>query len=145
MNNTASAKLIAQTFNNDMTPLCTSVEGGAAPSTLKTQWGVEAGYYSKLTSGAQNILNGTTSSSDTDVIAMRAKYDRIVGKYSRSISEINDYMGRNPTPIGNSLGILLFGSLSNNDSNALLAIVIVSILSVASIGGYFLIRRKKQK
>ena len=140
-----TATLIAQTFNSDMTPLCTAVEGGSAPSTLVTQWGVEAGYYAKLTSATQNILNGTTSTSDTDVRAMQAKYDRIVGKYNRSISSINDYMGRNPAPIGNSLGVSLFGSLSNNDSNVLFAIIIVSVLSVASVGGYFLIRRKKQK
>ena len=141
-----TAKLIAQTFNDDMTPLCTAVEGGTDPSSLVTKWGVESGYYSKLSSATKNILNGTTSSSDVDVLAMRAKYDRIVGKYKGRVTGITDYMSRNPAAIGMGFGYMPL-ELLTSDANGtpMLVIIIVSIVSVTAVGGYFFLRKRRNE
>ncbi len=134
-----TAKLIAQTFNTDMTPLCTNVEGGSSPSTLVTKWSTESGYYSKLSSATKNILNGTTSSSDSDVLAMRAKYDRIVGKYSGTVDGITDYMGRNPSSLSGMRVKLMTG-----DENIVIVVVSsVALISVAALS-ILIIKNKKE-
>ena len=142
-----TAKLIAQTFNSDMTPLCEGMEGGAAPSSLTTQWATEAGYYSKLSEATQNILKGTTPSSDADVLAMRAKYDRIVGKYKNSGASINDYMNRNPAPVGAIGGFTPFELVigDSGDNFATIIIIIASSVSLLSITALSVLVIKKRK
>ena len=143
-----TATLIAQTFNTDITPLCTAIEGGSAPSTLVTQWGVEAAYYPKLSEATRNILNGTTATSDADVLAMQAKYDRVVGKYKDTVSGITDYMSRNPARIS-SLGNFSPFSLLQDDENNLSTIIIiiassVSLLSITALS-VLLVKKRKRK
>ncbi|MBE6141320.1 MAG: hypothetical protein E7175_00490 [Erysipelotrichaceae bacterium] len=142
-----TAKLIAQTFNSDITPICESIEGGAASSTLNTQWGVESGYYSKLSTDTKNLLkNGMTS--DADILAMRAKYDRVVGKYKSAT--ITDYMGRNPAQLGAIRNFSPFSMINGEDGgdNATTIIIIiassVSLLSITALS-VLLVKKRKNK
>ena len=140
-----TAKLIAQTFIADMTPLCEGMEGGAAPSTLTTQWATEFGYYTKLSNDTKNILKGTTASSDTDVLAMRAKYDRIVAKYKNSGAGINDYMTRNPSlAINNFKPFELISGEDGVDASVII-IIVASSISILSITALSVLMVKKKK
>ena len=143
-----TASLIAQTFNTDMTTLCEGMEKGASPSSLTSQWSTESGYYSKLTTATKNILNGTTSSSDADVLAMRAKYDRIVGKYKNSGVSINDYMSRNPASLSAIRDFSPFTLFTNDEDNLSTIIIIaassVALLSVTALS-ILVIKKRKNK
>ena len=72
------------------------------------------------------------------------KYDYIVGKYfvAQHLTSYNDFMSRNPSAVGNNP--LLLGFVDGKNTNTIVIIVIISLVSVTAIGGYFFIKRREE-
>ena len=101
-----------------------------------TSWATLESYFNTLSTSEKNALK--TSSSDA-----MAKYDYIVGKYNptnNSSSTYKNFIGRTVTPVGGAR--LALGSMAEN-SNTIAIIVIISMVSVTAIGGYFFLKRKE--
>lgn len=142
MDDDASAKLIAQTFNTALTTVCTSTSGGGATSQITSAFSTQKNYYDHLTSTCKTKV-ATASTSDTDITTMRTKYDYIVGKYGKTIAP--DYLGRNPVYFGGALGFAPLATISeSNNGTSVIVIIAVSAISVTAIGGYFFLRKRKQ-
>ena len=76
--------------------------------------------------------------------AAMAKYDYIIGKYNKAkglTTEYPDFIGRNPSPIGNSR-IILDTVFVNNNAASLL--VVIAMLGLTVYGGYFFLHKKKE-
>ena len=100
--------------------------------------------YTKSGSGAQTVV---TASGDTRQIVAEAvaKYDVIVTKYNTSLSEtFEEFMGRvDANKISysgriNELTIL-------NEKNVSSIIVVVSMMGLTAVGGYFFLRKRKEQ
>ena len=102
--------------------------------------------YSQLTSGAKSLLSGAQASqSGSNIQKCAARYDYILGKYGYGTAsgQYHDFMGRTPARFA-APRIALFGN-SNINTNSAFIVIVVSIVSASAIGGYFFLRRKKQK
>ena len=73
-----------------------------------------------------------------------ARYDYIVGKYfvAQHLTSYNDFMSRSPSAVGNNP--LLLASVVGKNTNTIAIIVIISLVSVTAIGGYFFIKRRQE-
>ena len=117
--------------------------GTSAPSTAEwTKFNTKYG----VLSAAEKIAAAEAEASESGTLLERAmaKYDYIVGKYNKAqhLTAYNDYIGRNPLPIG---GTPRFGSTIFNETNAIIAIaVIASMIGIAFVGSYLLIKRRKE-
>lgn len=85
---------------------------------------------------------GATGVSST-ITECVARYDYIVGKYFKTgiDTSFTDFMSRNPSPIGSSR--IMLATVTKNSSTTI-AIIAISAVSLAAIGGYFLFRKKKE-
>jgi hypothetical protein len=84
---------------------------------------------------------------DEEIIgAAMAKYDYIIGKYNKGLGledEYPDFIDRNPPTIGGQrIGLLPL--TNSNNANTVAIIVIISLVSVTAIGGYFFLRKRKE-
>lgn len=138
------AESIADSLMNDIT--CNN--GATAPST--STWGSISTAYGNIPAAMKYekalLTGGTADEESEDVIEQAlARYDYIVGKYNKGqgITAYNDFLGRNPSPISNSRIIL--NSIVNNSGNTVAIIVIISMISVTVIGGYFFLRKRKEQ
>ena len=138
MEDDASAKLIAQTFNTALTSVCESTVSGGSTSQITSAFSTQKNYYDHLTQTCQTKVK--SSSSDADVVNMRAKYDYIVGKYGTTIAP--DYMGRNPAPIGSAS---ILGSVINKSADTGAIIAIASAMVITATGAYFFLRKKRKE
>ena len=147
MNDSSTATLIAQTFNNALETVCTRTVAGGDASDITSAFSTQSGYYSHLTTNCKNILNGTTSSSDSDVIAMQAKYDYIVGKYGITVAP--DYLGRNPAPLSLAIRDFTPFTLINGSEDSLSTVIIIIASSVALLSvtalSILVIKKRKAK
>ena len=100
--------------------------------------------YTKSGSGSSTVITPTGGTSQTVAEAM-ARYDYIEGKYNPDgkTVEWKNFIGRTITPIGGNSGALI-PSLMEETGNITAIIAIVSVVSVAAIGGYFFLRKKKE-
>ncbi len=131
---------IANSLMNDIT--CNN--GATAPST--STWSTISGNYGNITIAHEKTLltAGTANENSENVIEQAlARYDYIVGKYNKAqgITAYNDFLGRNPAAIGAAR--LALGNMSENNTTTITLIVIISMVSVTAIGGYFFIKRRK--
>ena len=145
MDTSGSAVLYAQQFNDAIESVCTGIEGGSAASTLSTPWATQRTYYSALTSAAQTAVK--SGSSDTDVLACRAKYDQVVIKHGPNgdkTSGITDFMGRNPTP--RSGASMIPDAANGSPLTATLWIVLgAGIAGMGAIGAAYFVSKKKKR
>ena len=80
------------------------------------------------------------------IVECVARYDYIVGKYF--VAEVDktlissDFMSRSPAPVGNSRVII--NTVMGSTGSTAIIIIIASAISLATIGGYFLFKKKKQ-
>ena len=145
-----SAVDFAQMILDDIT--C-NAQGTSAPSS--SDWLILKGFWDDGTTvtaaGKQTLLDAEAvehenPSTDEEIIqAAMAKYDYIIGKYNKAqglTTQYPDFINRNPSPIGNSRAIL--GFVNNNSANTVSIIVIISMISVTAIGGYFFLRKKRE-
>ena len=144
MDDAATAKLIAQQFNKDLATVCASTVKGGATSQITSAFSTHSNYYNHLTELCQAAVKST--STDTDVVAMRAKYDYIVGKYGTTIAP--DYLGRNPAPVGAIKTFSQFSLFDNPEENLSTIIIIaassIALISIASLS-ILIIKKKKSK
>ena len=95
--------------------------------------------YSSTGVGTETTVAATYNTFDA-VAQFVAKYDYIVAKYGTTSNP--DFIGRNPAPLGGSK--LVLNSLMGENTNTIATIVIISLVSVTAIGGYFFIKRREE-
>lgn len=88
--------------------------------------------YNSLDAEEQGIIQANST--------ITARYDYIVGKYGTSTYE--DFMHRNPAPIGNSRALL--GVTGLDVANNAAIIIVVSIIAISACCGYIILRKKKE-
>lgn len=101
--------------------------------------------YEQLTEGAKGKLaTADPNQYGTLIEQCAARYDRILSKYGygTGTNQRHDFMGRTPSPIYGR-AILAISSIGSSASTTLIAIASVSITGLA-VGGYFLLRKKKE-
>ena len=143
-----TAQQFAETFINAIT--CDST-GNNAP-TLSTSWSNLASIYNNMGSiTEQNLLKNATYTvsgsnvSATDgtnaIIALAmSKYDIIVGKYS-----YNDFISRKGTGAYGYSRRSINNTSFLNSSQIPTIVVIMSLVTVTCLGGYFYLRKKKEQ
>ena len=150
-NEEASAKYLAQQFNSIIGDICTAViSGSKGLSDLQNAWGSKSGtalynHFNGQIAATLAYFSTSTTTSDADILACIAKYDYIERKYGTTA--LPDFLSRNNGYTANGQGsilITLFGENGNN-TKTLLSVVIISTISALSVGGYFLLRKKKEK
>ena len=121
---------------------CTA-EGSAAPtiswSSYSTKWGL-------LFAADQTTLTGAQANqSGTNIQKAVARYDYIVGKYLKGLnnSTYNDFMGRDPAKIGGAHAMIT--TVIGENTNTVAIIVIISLVSVTAIGGYFFLKKRREQ
>ncbi len=135
----------AEAIANSLLDDITCDDGVHAPST--TVWSSISSAYSAITiEHEQSLLTaGAAVESSKDIIERAlAKYDYIVGKYNKGqgITAYNDFLSRNPSPVGNNR--IMLTTVTKNSGTAI-AIIAISAISLAAVGGYFLFRKKKEQ
>ena len=118
-------------------------------------WGVLVGFWDDGTTitvagkqillDAQAVEHETPSTDEETIQAAIAKYDYIIGKYNKTLGLVDDYpdfIERNPAPVGNHR--IVVDSIISNSGNSVAIIIIVSVVSISAIGGYFFLRKKRE-
>ena len=119
-----------------------SYNDGKSASTLASAWSSEISAYGSLTAVVKSYLTNKDSHV-SEITHMFEVYDYVYGHYSsvRNLSG-SDFLGRSPT-IVNSSNIVGIVSI-NESTNTIAIIVIISLVSVTAIGGFFFIRKRKE-
>lgn len=146
-------------FNNNLEAICVAYgstdtsELGDAWGDLSTQytsWFTNSGkslssdekaYAKSLFAHASSVDRNVTASAD-DLQHMLAKYDWIVGHYGLT-DFLSDDPGTNRGSVPHVNNRLVLSTILKNNGTTI-AIVIISTVSLAAIGGYFLFRKKKE-
>ncbi|MCQ2815301.1 MAG: hypothetical protein MJ227_03325 [Bacilli bacterium] len=111
--------------------------GKTAPST--TIWENLATSYASLSKADKELFRlGVSSQTGTNIQQCLARYDEIINKYG--VDTYNDFMNRFPDGVVPSSHVV---GLSDNDNAMLITVIVVSVLTAATVGGYFFIRKKK--
>ncbi len=100
--------------------------------------------YEKTGSGLDTVVTPLENTIDA-VAQFVAKYDYIVGKYNKGQGQASytDFIGRDPAAIG---GSSRFYSPTFNENSALIGtIIIASMVGLAIVGSYLLIKRRKER
>ena len=149
VSSTEEAKAYAKEFLNTIT-----CSGAGSVTFAINKWNtvgaettsMEYVYSHDLTDGAKNIMNGTSSSSDADVLAARERYDEVLGKhgYGTAEGQYHDFMGRTPAPRGVNPLMPTIIDITKNGNNAYIWIIVISAVAVASVGAFFFIKRRKE-
>lgn len=75
-----------------------------------------------------------------------ARYDYIVGKYYVGgvdpVLISSDFMNRSPSPVGN--GRIMLNVISTQTTNTSIIVIVTVGIAAIAIGGYFLLRKKKE-
>ncbi len=145
---------IATKLKDDLT--CN--QGATAPST--SVWGAISDAYGEITiqyeqnllknatytksgSGTSTVVEatGTTTQATAEAIA---KYDYVVGKYlkGQGLEAYNDFLGRDPETIGS--GRIVLDPFGISEGNPTAIIIIVSVIGVSALGGFFFLRKRKE-
>ena len=107
---------------------------------LKTAWTALTIEFNALSDGAKKVVKGVVANdAGTDLEKAMARYDHIVKRYSATHTEINDFIGRDVTT---SLTNQLFKA---NTTNNIMVISLIACASVAAIGSFFFIRKRKEQ
>ncbi len=114
--------------------------GNTNVSDLTEAWKIVGAEYALLDSSVKSGL--TPSSASQTVVNAIQRYDYVVGKYNKSqgIEAINDFMNRNPAPVG-AVGAL--NSAVGESGSSVTTLVIISTVSLAAIGGLFFYRKRR--
>lgn len=136
------AEAIADSLLNDLT--CNN--GSTAPST--SVWGNISSAYGSITIAHEKALltGGTANENSEDTVEQAlAKYDYVVGKYlkGQGLTAYNDFLGRDPAQIGGAR--VLLSNVTKENTNTVAIIVIISLVSVTAIGGYFFLKKRREQ
>ena len=113
-------------------------ESGAS---LPSGWTVCATEYAKLSGNSKNIVYGATAKVDGNYIEQAvARYDVAVRNHS-SLDRFIVNSGN--TPRAAAINNNPIAQITAN-SGSMIAIIAISVVSLAAVGGYFLFRKKKE-
>ena len=103
-------------------------------------WTACATEYAKLSGDAKNLVYGASAKEDGSYIEQAvARYDQAL----RSHPSLTKFIVNSSSQArGANIGVSPLATVSEN-SNMVIAIVIVSLVSVTAIGGYFFIKRRQ--
>ena len=111
---------------------------------IPTGWSLCATEYGKLSNDAKDIVYGASANPSGSYVEQAvARYDQAI----RSHPSLNHFIvnsSSTPRSAGTPIRIHIFGN-SGDDMSGILIISIVSIISVSAVGGYFFLRKKKEK
>lgn len=139
-------------FHTSIGGVCDPTGIGTDIKTLNSSWSSQADAFEALSVDAQGILASTTyihnaeePGSTKDIID---RYDYVYSRYSDSLTK-GDFMDRsglsNYQPTGlRSFGRPLFDTNNFNESNSTILIIVVSVIGLSAIGGYFYYRKRKE-
>ena len=138
----------ASTFSTKINAICDINGVNTNVDKLNTAWGELASSFKGLSVDAQGIIasvsytrNGGANGSKEYVAD---KYDYIFSKYSDKLTD-GDFMTRQglsvyqPSAVRSS-----FFELNMNSASSISMIVLIAIISISSIGGYLVIKRRKE-
>ncbi|GEM_PF-5032353 len=140
-----NADAFAQTFLGAFT--CDATGNSEPTFTIKEgstywTWALLATEYDTLTAVEKKQFRlGVASESGDNIAKALARYDYIVAKYGTS--KYSNFMSRTITPLSSS-GIVLSNVIGNNGTTISL-IIVVSLVGLTAIGGYFFIRKRKEQ
>ena len=140
-----NADAFAQTFLGAFT--CDATGNSEPTFTIKEgstywTWALLATEYDTLTAlEKEQFRLGVASESGDNIAKALARYDYIVAKYGTS--KYSNFMSRTITPLSSS-GIVLSNVIGNNGTTISL-IIVVSLVGLTAIGGYFFIRKRKEQ
>lgn len=140
-----NADAFAQTFLGAFT--CDATGNSEPTFTIKEgstywTWALLATEYDTLTAVEKEQFRlGVASESGDNIAKALARYDYIVAKYGTS--KYSNFMSRTITPLSSS-GIVLSNVIGNNGTTISL-IIVVSLVGLTAIGGYFFIRKRKEQ
>lgn len=107
---------------------------------LKTAWATLKTEFNALSDSAKKLAKDAfANNAGTDLEKAMARYDHIVKRYSAAHTEINDFIGRGVTA---SLTNQLFKA---NTTNNIMVISLIACASVAAIGSFLFIRKRKEQ
>ena len=150
----------AKDFNDALEAICVAY-GSTDTSDLEDAWSDLATQYTNwftnsgksltddekahaklLFANASSVDRNFTASAD-ELQHMLAKYDWIVGHYSNCLDFLNTDPGTGRDPVAQAIGRTLFNTIMQ-DNNIVAIIVVISMISVTVVGGYFFIRKRKE-
>ena len=150
-NSYIEARLFAEAFNTALEAVC-DADGATVAADLASAWSSQATAFAALDETTeQSILTNATAKTTSGATAVElcvAKYDYIIGKYNTTtVTTYTDFMGRvDAGKITLSSGSNLMNRfILNSDTTVLTVIVITAVLGFTTIGGYFLLRKKKEE
>lgn len=102
----------------------------------------EIAHAKALFANADSVDRNKTPSAD-DLQHMLAKYDWIISHYQLNDFLANDSGTNRPIVQNSSPRIGIFGNIDSSNTTAI--IVIVSLVSLTAVGGYFFLRKRKEE
>lgn len=134
------AEEFAAAFNTAISNVCDD-QGGTTISTLSTAWQNQKTNFGKLLTASQNILKNATETHSVLVIReFVKKYLYVAGKYSTQLGDGYNFLNKTIPNRANIISLITNGSTI---STSLIAIIAVAVTGLA-VGGYFLLRKKKE-
>lgn len=115
---------------------------------LKVAWAILASDYNTNLSNAEKeqFREGVASETGTNIQQALALYDFIATKYGTRLESEDctnyNFMARNITPRQSIASVIGLGD--QKTVNTVAIIVIVSVVSISAIGGYFFLRKKRE-
>ena len=136
-------------FDSSIGAVCDADGIDTDASALNTAWTAQATAFNALSVDAQAILANKTYSHDAESAGTIAdivdRYDYVYGKYSTSLTK-GDFMNRTEAGTLVSYSSSKISVLPISDANTTsIMIVVVSMLSVATLGAFFCMKRKKEQ
>jgi hypothetical protein len=135
-------------FHSSIGGVCDASGVDTDTSALNSAWTTQATAFKALSVDAQGILANTTYTHNAETAGSTAdiidRYDYVYGKYSASLTK-GDFMNRSDagTLVTYSERVNPFNIIGNN-GNTVVIIVVISMISVTCIGGYFFLRKRKE-
>ncbi len=134
LTDTAAAKEWATTFENNTSSACKDPNADNSAA-LANVWTTLKNSYNALSSTAQAALKNNTSG-DSTIASALARYTHIVNRYS----SLDDFMGLRSS----TSSISSIVNSYNSTNNAISIAIVIVFVGVTSIGGYVLLKKKRQ-
>lgn len=112
-------------------------------NTGKSLTSKEKAHAKALFANASSVDRNVTASAD-ELQHMLAKYDWIVGHYSNCGDFLNTDAGTGRDAVPQASSRVILNTIIGN-SNTVAIIVVISMISVTCIGGYFFLRKRKEQ
>ncbi len=126
----------ANYFNRKVSSTCASL---TEPS--ENSWNNVKNSFAVLNQSTKNLLiNGTANPDGGEIGLALSRYDYILAKYGSSYSYLTNFLNRTIVPLGQ-----VKNTVFNDERNTSIAlVVVVSVVSVSSIGLYIYLERKQK-